>query len=689
MGGGKVYKPEHFTNRHLSWLEFNQRVLDEAHADHPLLERLKFLCIVSTNLDEFFEIRVAGLKQQIQSANPSAITPDGLTPQQAFLAIRDRARKMVSDQSRVWNEELKPLLEKNNIRLCSISDLSATDKNWVGTYFEREVFPVLTPLAIAPSHPFPQLLNKSLNLIVSYLKPEQDDTHYGIVQVPRSLQPILLLPNRPEKIYDYLPLSSLIAEFADKLFSGDKITGVHEFRITRNSELYIDEEEASDILAFIEQELQHRNRGNAVRLEVQMDCPPQIKNYLLEHLGLSTDDLYEINGPLHIPILQPILNIPEPQLKDKPWLSVISPAFQSNTNYFDIIRHQDVLIHHPYENFSSVVEFVEKSAIDPQVLAIKMTLYRTSGDSPIIHALINAAHHDKSVTAVIELKARFDEANNIAWARRMEEAGVHVVYGPVGLKTHCKVLMVVRRDEDSIRHYVHLGTGNYHPSTARVYTDLGLFTSSKEITSEVAALFNMLTGLSETPNFQKLLVAPYNLASSLLNLIQNETRNAQNGKPARIFAKLNAIEDRKTIETLYEASSAGVKIDLIIRGICCLKPGLPGISENIRVFSIVDRFLEHSRIFYFENNGDPKVYLGSADWMGRNLYHRIEVVFPVENPQLKKRIIDQIIPTYLMDNQKSREISSDNTHKICTNSNEKCRCQEKFMKLTKEQSTAS
>jgi len=659
----KFTKAEYFTNREVSWLGFNQRVLEEAQdRNNPLLERLKFLCIVTTNLDEFFEIRVAGIKQQIESEVTGEMGPDGFTPLRAFEVIRDKARKMVEDQYTLWREELVPALQEHGIRVYAFLDLPDEDKKWAREHFMHEVFPVLTPLAVDPSHPFPQLLNKSLNQIISFRKKGSDEPRYAVVQAPRSLNHLIPLPNRAAGKHEFILLSNLISSCADILFPGTEILGTHHFRITRNSDLYIDDEEASNLLATIEQELQNRNRGNAVRLEVKATCPPEIRSYLLEKCNLSQDDLYVVDGPIHLAVFMPMLAIDAPALKDKTYHSKVVAPLANGVDMFEAIRQQDILLHHPYEKFSTVTEFVQKSAADPKVLAIKMTLYRTSGDSPIVKALIEAAKNDKPVTVLVELKARFDEANNIAWARLMEEAGIHVVYGLVGLKTHCKVLMVVRRDDDQIRHYVHLGTGNYHPKTARLYTDLGLFTCNKKVTNEVATLFNTLTGMSDFRGFEKLMVAPFELANRILRLIHAETENARKGLPARIFAKMNALVDRETIEALYEASAAGVKIDLVIRGICCLRPGIPGVSENIRVVSIVGRYLEHSRIFYFENNGHPRIYLGSADLMPRNLFRRVEVLFPVEDSVLKKRITECVISVYMKDNVKARVLASDGSH---------------------------
>lgn len=656
--------PEYYTNRELSWLGFNERVLEEAQdPTNPLLERIKFLAIVSSNLDEFFEIRVSGIKQQIESHSTEAAA-DGLSPHQTFNAIKEKIHWIVSTQYELWTRELQPELTKNGVEIVEVDTLSEKEQAWAKDFFMNEVFPVLTPLAIDPSHPFPQLLNKSLNLLVHFQRKGGNEVRHAVVQLPRSFKPLILLPNRPRGKHSFILLSNLISTFISQLFPSATILGVHRFRITRNSDLYIDDEEALSLLSSIEEQLQKRNRGNAVRLEIPNNTPEDVINYLLEKCELEMDDVYLVDGPVNLTILMGLMGLDvAPHLTDKPHIPVTAAPLQGGSDIFEVIRKRDIILHHPYEGFGSVVEFVEKSANDPRVLAIKMTLYRTSGDSPIVKALIDAAKNEKQVTVLVELKARFDEANNIAWARRMEEAGVHVVYGLVGLKTHCKTLLVVRRDEDQIRHYAHLGTGNYHPKTARLYTDVGMLTSRKRITNEVANLFNTLTGMAEFRGFQKLLVAPFDLAPSFIELIETETANAKLGLPARIFAKMNSLVDEKIIRALYAASCAGVKVELIIRGICCLRPGIKGVSENIRCISIVDRFLEHSRIFYFENAGSPKLYMGSADWMPRNLYRRVEVVFPVEEKNAKARVIDEIIGTFLKDNVKAREFTPDGSHR--------------------------
>jgi polyphosphate kinase len=680
MDTSRFNRPEFFTNRELSWLEFNQRVLEEAQdPSNPLLERLKFLCITCSNLDEFFEIRVAGIKQQIESG-VTETDADGMTPLQIFEAIRTRALRMVHDQYRLWHDDLHPQLTKHGIEILAVDELSDPERMWARDYFLNEVFPVLTPLAIDPSHPFPQLLNKSLNMIIWFQKPGAEEKRAAIVQVPRSLNRIIPFPAREGVRHRFVLLNNLIRAFVSHLFPGNTLHGAYSFRITRNSDLYIDDEEAQNLLRTIEMELQNRNRGNAVRLELQADAPQEVRTYLLDKFQLGEADLYPIDGPMNLLRLMPLCSVDAPpHLKDKPFHPVTPAPLLANSDIFDVLRQQDILLHHPYESFQSVVDFVEKAAVDPRVLAIKMTLYRTSGDSPIVKALIAAAQNEKQVTVLVELKARFDEANNIAWARRMEEAGIHVLYGLVGLKTHCKLLMVVRRDEDQIRHYVHLGTGNYHPRTARLYTDISLLTTRKRLTSEVAALFNTLTGMSEYGAFSKLLVAPFDLARRFLDLIATEEANARLGLPSGIFAKMNSLVDEQIIKALYSASCAGVPIHLMVRGICCLRPGIPGVSENITVTSVVDRLLEHSRIFCFENGGNKRIYLGSADWMPRNLYRRVEVIFPVEDKKLKARLTDEIIATYIRDNVKARRLGPDGIHLPPVGGEPAVRCQAEFM----------
>ena len=657
--------PKNFINRELSWLEFNRRVLEEAQdATQPLIERVKFLCIFSSNLDEFFEIRVAGIKQQIESET-SDVGPDGLSPTETFNQIQRLAHELVAIEYDLFNK-LLPELEKNRIRLRKVSELGTRRAAWARKYFQEEVFPMLTPLAVDASHPFPDLLNKSHNLLVRAKTKRRGEPLFAIVQVPRVIPRLILAPRGQgeDEPWDYIYLASLIKQHIAELFPGLIVDGVHAFRVTRNSDLYIDDEEAENLLRTIEQELRRSSKGDAVRLEVEADCPRDFIELLLEFYDLTEADVYKLAGPLSMTHLSPILaNDAFAKLKDRPFQPGRDPALPPHADMFDVMRRQDVLLHHPYDSFEPIVDLVEEAARDPQVLAIKITLYRTSGDSPIVGALIDAATAGKQVTAIVELRARFDEAANIQWARRLEEAGAHVIYGVVGLKTHCKTLMIVRRDSDRIRRYVHLGTGNYHQRTARIYTDFGLLTSNPQLTEEVAVVFNTLTGLAGYPGLKKLLVAPFDMKQRLIAKIERERDNARAGKPARIVAKLNSLVDQEIIEKLYEASNAEVTIDLIVRGICCLRPKMPELSEYIRVISIVGRFLEHSRIYYFENGGQPEVYLSSADWMPRNFLRRVEVAFPIETPQLRDLIVNEVLPRFLHDRVKARELQPDGSYR--------------------------
>ncbi len=651
-----------YINRELSWLEFNQRVLEEAQdPSQPLLERLKFLTIVSSNLDEFFEIRVAALKQMLENRS-DAHGPDGLRPGETLAAIRKRVQRMVSDQYVLLHQTLLPALAEKNIFLRPVAELDSSRLEWTRETFRKDILPILTPLAVDPSHPFPQLLNKSVNLAVLYSKPGlQEATRHAFVQVPRGIPRIIALPAAHPDRREFILLSDLVRHFVGEVFPGMKIHGAWPTRITRNSELYIDEEEAQNLLLTIEEELQKRNRGAAVRLEIPEDCPAEIENYLLGRLHLRPEDVYRVVGPVNLTQLFALTEASrnDTTLRDAVFTPAQPASLPGGVGDFEAIRQKDILLHHPYESFTPIVTLLENAAEDPDVLAIKMTLYRTSGDSPVINALIQAARNEKQVTVLVELKARFDEANNIAWAKKMEEAGIHVVYGLVGLKTHCKTLLLVRREEGHLRSYLHLGTGNYHPRTARLYTDLGLFTSRSSLTTEAAALFNVLTGMSETAHFDELLVAPFNLAPRLIEMINRERAHLRAGRQAGIFIKVNSLVDQQIIDSLYAASQEGVSIEMVIRGICCLRPGVPGLSENIRVRSIVDRFLEHSRIYVFHNDGDPLIYLGSADLMPRNLHRRVEVVFPLLDSDIRRHILDWIMPSYLADNTKARLLGPD------------------------------
>ena len=680
------FGPAHFINRELSWLEFNHRVLEEAlDPQNPLLERVKFFCIVSSNLDEFFEVRVAGIKQQMESEVVER-TMDGLTATETFRAIVKRVRRMVEQQYACWREDLLPALAANGIRLLELAELEPPDLAWVKDYYRTQVHPVLTPLAIDPAHPFPQLLNKSLNFIVRLEMARNKEVlkHMGVVQMPRNMPRMVKLP-RADARQDYVYLDSLIGHYLADLFPGTKLLGYWPFRVTRNSELYIDEEEAANLLKAVENELHNRRKGDAVRLEIDHRCPAFVREPLLKTLRLGEEDLYLINGPLNPTRLMALCEGDHsPELRDPPFVAPAAASLRERPDLFAAIRARDILLHHPYENFNSVVEFLELAASDPDVLAIKQTLYRTGGDPRIIGALESAVRNGKQVTAVVELRARFDEANNILWARQLEEAGVHVVYGLVGYKIHAKSCLVVRREGLQIRRYVHLASGNYNPTTAKIYTDLGLFTCRPEFGEDVTTFFNLLTGICQFQNLRKLLAAPFELPNRLLELVNRETENARKGLPARIILKLNSLADRRIIEALYRASEAGVKIDLIVRGTCCLRPGVKGISRNITVRSIVDRFLEHSRIYYFENGCRPEVFISSADWMPRNFYRRIELGFPIEDGVLRERVISEILAISLADNAKARFLQPDGSYRRAapTDGGKARRSQFEFMALT-------
>lgn len=680
-------RPRHFLNRELSWLEFNQRVLDQAlDSQTPLLERLKFLCIASSNLDEFFEVRVAGIKQQIES-DVVERSPDGRTATETFQAVVHRVRRLVDDLYRCWQKELKPALAKNRLRVLEIEELAPSDLEWLNDYYLKQVRPVLTPLAIDPAHPFPQLLNKSLNLIVRLEMPKGPEllTHMAVVQIPRILPRMIRLP-RTQAHRDHVYLGKLVGHNLADLFPGTRIVGFWPFRVTRNSELYIDEEEIANLLKAVENELHNRRKGDAVRLEIDSQCPASVREALLKTLKLGEEDAYSIDGPLN-PVRLMALHEGDhsPELRDSPFVAPVAPRLRECADVFAAIRERDILLHHPYENFSSVVDLLEQAARDPSVLAIKQTLYRTGGDPRIIGALEDAVKNGKQVTAVVELRARFDEANNIQWARRLEESGVHVVYGLVGYKIHAKSCLIVRREGQDIRRYVHLATGNYNPSTARFYTDLGLLTCQPDLGEDVTQLFNLLTGICQYRPMKKLLAAPFELHERLLELIARETENARRRLPARIIAKVNSLADEQIIEALYRASRAGVKIDLIVRGICCLRPGVKGLSENISVRSIVDRFLEHSRIFYFENACQPQVFISSADWLPRNFFRRIELAIPIEDGILRDRIIREILNTSLADNTRARLLASDGSYRAPRriDGEKRRRSQEEFIELAR------
>jgi polyphosphate kinase len=657
-----------YFNRELSWLAFNRRVLDLANNPRvPLLERLRFLAIVSSNLDEFFEIRVAGLVQQVDSGVVE-VGIDGLGPKEQLRRIQHVTHGLVDDQYRCWHENLLPALRENNILFKHEDDWSKAELNWLEDYYQEHIYPVLTPMAIDPSHPFPQLTNKALYVLLSLDNPNptHDEKMMAIVPVPRILPRLVRVGAGPRNVNTYIFLSSIIRHFAAGLFPGYKVNGAWPFRITRNSDLYIDEEEAQNLITKIEEQLHRQRRGAAVRLEIRHDVDDAILAQFLKAINLPEDNVFRYHGPMNLLRFFEVIDDLGRDLPNLvyPPFTPHRPATLAPENLFAEIARHDVLLHHPYESFDPVVDFLREAGRDPQVVAIKQTLYRTSGDSPIVEALIEASRNGKQVTALVELKARFDEMKNIQWARQLEEEGVHVVYGLVGLKTHCKCCLVVRRDKNTLRRYAHLGTGNYNPKTAKVYTDFSLFTANPKLTAEVADVFNALTGFALSPKFKRLLVAPFNLHAEIQKKILREGANAAVGKPARIIAKINSLIDQETMDNLYRAAQAGVKIHVVVRGICGLVPGLKGLSENIRVTSIVGQFLEHSRIYYFQNAGgdEPELYLGSADWMPRNFYRRIEVVFPILDPALRQRIIDDVLPAFLRDNTFATELHANGAY---------------------------
>jgi polyphosphate kinase len=651
--------PQYYINRELSQLAFNRRVLHQAEDRRlPLLERLKFLCISSTNLDEFFEIRVAGLMQRVEvSSSPAG--PDNLSPAEVLAEIAETTQKLVAAQYDLLNAEIIPALRGEGIHFVRRDDWTPDQRHWLEQHFEAEIVPVLSPTTIDPTRPIPRILNKSLNFIVSLdgLDAFGRQCHRAIVQAPRSLPRLIQLPEElcSGNKSSFVFLSSVIHAFVDRLFSGIEITGCYQFRVTRNSDLYVDDEDVDDLMRALEGELFESRYGDAVRLETAHDCPQVLADYLLKHFQLTEADLYRVPGPVNLNRLLAVYDLVDrPDLKFAPFTPGV-PKEIVNKNLFEAIAARDILLHHPFESFTPVLDFVYRAANDPDVLAIKQTLYRTTPDSPLIESLVSAAKAGKEVTVMIELRARFDEAANIELASKLQEAGAHVVYGVVGYKTHCKMILVVRREGNTLRRYVHLGTGNYHPKTARAYTDYGLFTADPIIGEDVHHVFMQLTSLMKTEKLERLSQSPFDLHKRLLQLIRRETRSAQSGGTGYIIAKINALVEPSLIQALYEASNAGVVIDLIVRGICCLRPGIPGISENIRVRSIIGRFLEHTRCYYFHNGGDEEIYCASADWMDRNMFRRIEVMFPVLEIRLKQRLIADL-DLYLADNTQSWDL---------------------------------
>jgi len=679
----ELKQAELYINRELSLLEFNKRVLEQSlDTAIPLLERLRFLCICSTNLDEFFEIRVAGLKQQAAFGAVQA-GPDNISPPDTLKRISEAAHTLVAEQYRILNEVLIPALAQENIRFVRRTYWNPRQADWVKRYFNNELLPVLSPLGLDPSHPFPRVLNKSLNFIVSLQGKDAFGRNSGIavVQAPRSLPRLIHLPREYSKgPHDFVFLSSIIHAHVGDLFPGMKATGCFQFRLTRNSELFVDEEEVKDLLHALEGELPARQYGEAVRLEVSDNCTAEMADFLLQQFGLAQDDLYQVIGPVNLNRLLAIHDLVDrPDLKYPAFVPSIPRRIAHNGDIFDVIRRGDILLNHPFESFAPVVDFVRQAASDPDVLAIKQTLYRTGPDSAMADVLVSAARAGKEVTVVIELRARFDEADNINLATRLQDAGAHVVYGVVGYKTHAKMILVVRREGKRLRRYAHLSTGNYHARTARTYTDYGLLTCDKDIGDDVHKLFQQLTGLGRATKLKKLLQSPFTLHKSMLELIAREAVHAREGKPAHIIAKMNSLDDAQIINALYEAAQAGVKIDLIVRGICCLRPGVAGVSEGIQVRSIVGRFLEHSRVFYFLNDGAPATYCASADWMRRNFSRRVETCFPIEDPRLCTRVLKEGLMPYLTDNSQAWLLQSDGTYKRIKPGNQKPRSAQQFL----------
>lgn len=656
--------PRYYLNRHVQWLEFNRRVLEEARdIGNPLLERVKFLAITANNLDEFVEVRVSSFLQRIEHGSRDT-GPDGLTAEQELEKVSAAMHVFVEDQYKCWNEELLPALSKQSIHVLAMSELDSRASLATRKFYERRISPMLTPVTVDPSHPFPRVLNKALCIafLLRRRREAKSKPYFGVVTVPRALPRLLRLPADEDGIR-YVFLQDIISTYAAKLYRGYEILASTSFRITRNSNLYLEEEETRSLMEAVDSQVTHRRKGEAVRLEIEAGAHPEIVDRLVTTFKLDESLVFRVQGPVNLQRLFHLYEeTPRPDLKYAPFVARQIRIGHDPDTMFEAIRRQDVLLHHPYDSYDGVVNFLQTAARDPRVLSIKQTLYRTNSDSPVARALLEAADK-KEVTVVVELKASFDEATNIRWARSFEDAGVQVFHGLVGLKTHAKLALIVRQDPDGkIRRYAHLGTGNYNPSTARYYTDLSLLTRNEAITSALHDVFNYLTAYSEQPHYKPLLVAPRDMAKTCISLIDRETRQARRGRAARIIVKVNAIVDPPLIQALYRASQAGVEIDLIVRGQCTLVPGLRGISSRIRVRSIVGRFLEHSRIFYFENSGKPEIYLGSADWMPRNLYERVEVLFPLRDPQHCERVCTEILTSYLGDTRKARILSSDGTY---------------------------
>jgi len=658
-----VDDPRYYLNRHVQWLEFNRRVLDEARDPHnPLLERVKFLAITANNLDEFVEVRVASFLQHLEHGSTHT-SPDGLTVEGELKKVTAAMHLFVRDQYKCWNEEVLPALAQESIRVMPVEALEGRAAKAAKSFYDRRVYPMLTPVTVDPSHPFPHVRNKAL--CIAFLlrrRPGNGKPFFGVVTVPRALPRLLRVPANGEAIH-YVFLQDIISTYASKLYKGYEILASAPFRVTRNSNLYLEEEEARSLLEAIDSQVTQRRKGDAVRLEIEAGAHPEIVARLVATFELDESLVFRVNGPVNLQRLFHLYDeTPRPDLKFPPFSPKQIRIGHDADSLFETLRRQEILLHHPYDSYDGVVNFLKTAGRDPRVLAIKQTLYRTSSNSPVAQALLEAADK-KEVTVVVELKASFDEASNIRWARSLEEAGVQVFHGLVGLKTHAKLALILRHDPDGkIRHYAHLGTGNYNPSTARFYTDLSLLTSDPAITSAVHDVFNFLTAYAEQPHYRPLLLAPRDMAKTCISLIDREARHARRGRPARMIVKVNALIDPPVIRALYKASQAGVEIDLIVRGQCALVPGVRGLSSRIRVRSVVGRFLEHSRIFYFENGGEPEIYLGSADWMPRNLYERVEVLFPLKDAQLRERVVTEILGAYLLDTRKARFLEQGGTY---------------------------
>jgi polyphosphate kinase len=661
-----VSDPSLYINRETSWLAFNRRVLEEANDENnPLLERVKFLAISASNLDEFFEVRVAGLLQRIEEGYIDS-GPDALSAQQERELIALETHDFVREQYDCWNQKLMPALARENIRVLELKDLDPEQLAFIDAYCEKEVDPLLTPVTVDPAHPFPRVLNKALCIaLLLKRKRRASGTYMGVITVPRVLPRLVRLPSRSGT--DYVFLADLLTYHAASMYRGYEILSAASFRVTRNSNLYLEEEETRNLLESVRTELHRRRKGDAVRLEIDANANAEIARRLQQTFELEDWQIFHTRGPVNLSRLFNFYEIQRPDLKYRTLVSRELRLPANTPNIFTELRKRDILLHHPYDSFDAVVDFIDTAASDPDVISLKQTIYRTNRESPIVGALIAAAAAEKEVTAVLELTARFDEASNIQWARTLEDEGVQVYHGLVGLKSHCKLCLLVRHDPDGVtRRYVHIGTGNYNPATSRFYTDLSLLTSAPEITSAVHSVFNYLTAYSEAPSYAPLAISPIDLAATTLEHIHREAEHAASGRPARIIAKMNSLLDKNVIEALYRASQAGVPIDLTVRGMCSLRPGVPGISDNIVVRSVVGRFLEHSRIFYFENGGDDEVYISSADWMPRNLYERVEVLCPVNDPQLKQRLKSEILAAYLADNVKARFMDRNGNYKRAT-----------------------